>query len=293
LPIFHTYDDHEFVNNHVGEGKDVPTYPNASTAYNIYNGNANYDSLQPGRTFYDFQLGDVAFFIMDTRRYRSPLTGLDLTSRTLLGSEQLSALYNWLHKVNETCTFKFVVSSAPFTSLWTHDSTDSWSGFPTERAALLAAFHTVPNVIILSGDRHGFAAIQFNPSDPKLHSIREFSTSPFRRLYIPFIRTMRPQSEESFIKTSTNGSSEEVPYERVLAYLPNGNSKWSTFEIDTTDSENPLLHVETVIDGKPAHHFELAGIRVRPPNMINIGTIVVTNVKDLFDKMGIKPSRWF
>lgn len=78
---------------------DVPPYQNAANAYSIYNGNANYDSLQPGRTFYDLQLGDVAFFVMDTRRYRSPLTGPDLTSRTLLGSEQLSALYSWLHKV--------------------------------------------------------------------------------------------------------------------------------------------------------------------------------------------------
>jgi len=231
---------------------------------------------------------------MDTRRYRSPLMGSDFTSRTLLGSEQLSALYNWLHMVNGTCTFKFVVSSVPFTSLWSYDApTDSWSGFPTERAALLSAFHTVPNVIIISGDRHEFAAIEFNPNDPKLHTIREFSTSPFNMFYIPFIRTMRMQSEESFIRTSTDGSSEKVPYEKVLAYLPNGNSKWSTFEIDTTDLEHPLLHVETVIDGQPAYHFKLIGIRNRPPNMINIGSIVVTNLKDLFDKMGIKPSRWF
>ena len=115
----------------------------------------------------------------------------------------------------------------PFTSLWSHDAvTDSWSGFPTERAALLSAFHTVPNVIIISGDRHEFAAIEFNSNDPKLHTIREFSTSPLNMFYIPFIRTMRMQSEDSFIRTSTDGGSEEVPYEKVLAYLPNGNSKW-------------------------------------------------------------------
>jgi len=104
---------------------------------------------------------------------------------------------------------------------------------------------------------------------------------------------MRMQSEEYFIRTSADGSSEEVPYEKVLAYLPNGNSKWSTFEIDTTDLEHPLLRVETVIDGQPAYRFELTGIRNRPLNMINIGSIVATNLKDLFDKMGIKPSRWF
>ena len=38
---------------------------------------------------------------MDTRRYRSPLMGPDLTSRALLGNE-LSALYNWLHMVVTT-----------------------------------------------------------------------------------------------------------------------------------------------------------------------------------------------
>lgn len=223
---------------------DVPPYQNGSNAYNIYNGNGNYDSLKPGRTFYDFQLGDVAFFVMDTRRYRSPLTSPDLTSRTLLGGEQLSALYDWLHKVtllyqavrhlltfklkvNGTFTFKFIVSSVPFTSLWKLDArTDSWSGFPAEKAALLRAFHTVPNVIILSGDRHEFAAVEFNANDPNLHTIREFSTSPLSMFYIPFIHTMRLQSEESFIRNSIDGSSEEVPYEKALAYLPNGNSKW-------------------------------------------------------------------
>ena len=30
-------------------------------------------------------------------------------------------------------------------------------------------------------------------------------------------------------------------------------SSRSTFEIDTTDFEHPLLHVETVIDGQPAY----------------------------------------
>ena len=50
--------------------------------------------------------------------------------------------------------------------------------------------------------------------------------------YIPFIRTMRMQSEEFFIRTLTDGSSEEVPFEKVLAYLPNGNSKWYVYGLE-------------------------------------------------------------
>ena len=67
-------------------------------------------------------------------------------------------------QVNQTTTFKFIVTSVPFTSLWTHDAqTDSWAGYAAEKASLLSALHTVPNVYLLSGDRHEFAEIEFNP----------------------------------------------------------------------------------------------------------------------------------
>lgn len=36
---------------------------------------------------------------MDTRRYRSDPTNDDLTTRTMLGDEQLTALHDWLGKV--------------------------------------------------------------------------------------------------------------------------------------------------------------------------------------------------
>jgi phosphodiesterase/alkaline phosphatase D-like protein len=46
----------------------------------------------------------------------------------------------------------------------THDAKiDSWAGFEKEKAMLLDALHTVPNVVILSGDRHE-AAGTFAPS---------------------------------------------------------------------------------------------------------------------------------
>src|SRR5258708_17199316 len=67
-------------------------------------------------------------------------------------------------QVNQTATFKFIVTSVPFTSLWTHDAqTDSWAGYASEKASLLSALHTVPNVYLLSVDRPEFAAMVFNP----------------------------------------------------------------------------------------------------------------------------------
>ncbi|KDR81363.1 hypothetical protein GALMADRAFT_239216 [Galerina marginata CBS 339.88] len=297
LPIFHAYDDHEFINNYVGNSEDAAPFQSASDAYNIYAGNVNYDSPRLAQNFYDFRRGDVAFFVMDTRRYRSaPSTEPD-TYRTMLGDVQLTALYNWLHKVNETCSFKFIVSSVPFTSLWTHDAQiDSWAAFPEEKAALLKAFHSVPNVVIISGDRHEFAAIEFASPDPALHTVREISTSPLSMFYIPFIHTLQPQSEAFFIRNVTdaeNATATQVPLEKVISYIPHGNSKWSSFEIDTRDINKPMLRLETVIDGKPVYHLEITGAPTRPPNFTGLGSLVATNVLDLFDKIGLKPAKWF
>jgi len=105
-----------------------------------------------------------------------------------------------------------------------------------EKASLLEAFHSVPNVIILSGDRHEFAAIEFNSKDVR-NPVLEFSTSPLSMFYVPFFRTLRMHSDEAVqrarteIKTTKEGVEdvvvvEAIPRERVLKYLPIGNYKW-------------------------------------------------------------------
>lgn len=127
-----------------------------------------------------------------------------------------------------------MASSVPFTTLWSHDAQiDSWAGFPRERKILLDAFHSVPNVIILSGDRHEFAAIAFNGDRPQSHIVYEFSTSPLSMFYIPLIRTLAPQSRDNVTRTrmevhgsETKEYTEVLPKEEVLKYLPIGNIKW-------------------------------------------------------------------
>lgn len=121
----------QIINNFAGLGNDsTPPFPNASNAFEIYNARANYDSVDAGQYYFDFHYGDVVFFVMDTRRYRSdPTESTDVAAGTMLGDAQLTALHRWLVKVNGTSTFKFIISSVPFTSLWGHDAvTDSWAG---------------------------------------------------------------------------------------------------------------------------------------------------------------------
>lgn len=147
-------------------------------------------------------------------------------------------------QVNSTATFKFIVSSVPFTSLWGHDAqTDSWPGYADEKAALLQAMHSVPNVIILSGDRHEFAAIEFNGSENE-NGVLEFSTSPMSMFYVPLIRTLKMASKETMERTKTEVMLTEdgeeivttkykIPQERVLRYIGAGNYKWLVVTFDT------------------------------------------------------------
>lgn len=177
----------------------------------------------------------------------------------------------------------------PFTSLWQHDAqTDSWAGFSSEKQSILSVLHTIPNVVILSGDRHEFAAIEFNGPAGWTHSLIEFSTSPISMFYVPFIRTLAMESAEYAVKLEhhsqigENGTEEMttktvvVPEERVISYKPDGNYKWyvdensdiselhslcrSSFEVDTRNPAKPVVRVEVMVDGRPAYRYEHAGL---------------------------------
>jgi alkaline phosphatase D len=98
-------------------------------------------------------------------------------------------------------------------------------------------------VYILSGDRHEFAEIEFNPASG--HVVREFSTSPLSMFYVPLIRTLRAASEAVVPRTRLRIVDEEsppeevveeVPMERVVKYLPIGNYKWCVVRIGSLSS---------------------------------------------------------
>ncbi|KAJ1925096.1 hypothetical protein IWQ60_004771 [Tieghemiomyces parasiticus] len=113
-------------------------------------------------TYYAFDHGDVGFFVMDTRRYRSPNHQPDTVNKTMLGAEQKRELLDWLSAVNHTRAFKFIASSVPLASNWVlgDGPVDTWGGYLTERAEILRVVQTVPNVIFLSGDRHEAAVVR-------------------------------------------------------------------------------------------------------------------------------------
>ncbi|KAF5376561.1 hypothetical protein D9757_008275 [Collybiopsis confluens] len=337
LPMYHAIDDHEIINNFAGGANDsTQPYPAASNAFQIYGANGNPTPSMSTRGlnhtphYYDFCHGDAAFFVMDTRRYRTPTSSDPYEQKTMLGEDQMATLLDWLGKVNNTATFKFLVSSVPLTSLWGHDAQyDSWAGFVKEKNVLLNALHTIPNVFVLSGDRHEFAAIEFAAPPGSDFTVTEFSTSPLSMFYIPLVRTLSMQSSEKVTRirtehkaslSETDGPSqskdstlplsstlssvdqhkindditaEEIPKERVVKYIPGGNYKWSSIEIDTRDSQRPTLRLEVMIDGKVGYRHELIGTPVKSQASTALGAFVTSNVKDMLKRIGMQPSKWF
>ncbi|SPO28554.1 uncharacterized protein UTRI_04432 [Ustilago trichophora] len=274
VPVIGIYDDHEVVNNWSGRDEndeEIAAYPSANTAWKEYIGHVNPEPLEEGENYYTFQYGEsAAFFVMDTRRHRTHHTADDDEDKTMLGYRQKEDLYKWLAAVNETVAFKFVVSSVPFNTLWGGEldvdgQKDSWAAYNTERLEIAQVLRYVPNVIVLSGDRHEFAAVSV------LDTITEFSTSPLSMFYLP-IRTL-----------SQDHGDGKMGVDKLLKYLPDGNHKWTEFEVDARDPYNPMVKVSVQIDGKEAWKTTYVGKSLRKTQG-GIGGLV----RNLLESLGFR-----
>ena len=174
LPWIHVYDDHEVAND--WDGNTTGVFGAANDPYQHYHVSVNPPSVRPGETYFSFTQGPATFFMLDTRRYRSPndnTNGSDPTTgeatKTILGKEQLADLLAWLKRSEHPgVRWKILVSSIPFTKNWWFGAQDTWRGYLGERQIILEAMWDVGlrggiGVVILSGDRHEFAATAFPP----------------------------------------------------------------------------------------------------------------------------------
>lgn len=300
IPMIGIYDDHEIKNNWAGlttEGDVIEEFPTGNKAWQEYVGQANPEPLDEGENYYTFRYGsEAAFFIMDTRRYRVPSKGLGIdvedafddgltpetsSLKTMLGQKQKDALFRWLGATNSTATFKFVVSSVPFMSLWggIDGKIDSWAAYLAERDELIDVMQYVPNVIVLSGDRHEAAVTglrSLSSPDVDRYPILELSTSPLNMFYVP-VRTLYQE----------NGRG-AVGQEKLLKYFPNGNHKWMDIEVDVRKVSDPKLVFRLWIDGKMAWKAKYLGQAVRA-SASGVGGIAQT----FLQLLGWRPRRWF
>lgn len=164
LPWLHVLDDHEIANDWSSNTTGI--YRAAIEPFTHYQHAPNPPAVRSGNdeTYYTFSWGSSAsFFMLDTRRYRSSDTTPDGPGKSMLGKQQLQDLLNWLKRDDaaEDVQWKFIISSVPFTKNWRFGAEDTWAGYLHERRQILEAAWSIggrSGVVVLSGDRHEFAA---------------------------------------------------------------------------------------------------------------------------------------
>ncbi|KAL4886452.1 PhoD-like phosphatase-domain-containing protein [Aspergillus karnatakaensis] len=235
LPWIHAYDDHELTNN--WSSNETGLYQKAIRPFLAYQHQGNPDPVKEGATYYTFSKGNVSFFVLDTRRYRSLSSLPDDESKTMLGAEQLSLLKTWLRTAPG---WKVVLSSVPFTrNFQAADEEDYWAGYLTERREILEVMWETEGVLIITGDRHEHATTAFPAPGTNDTRVIEFSTSPLSQFVNPFVKDYS-QVDES---------------DRAIYYHHEGLSKFGSFTFDTSDSKVWTMEFELIVDGEKAWSY--------------------------------------
>ncbi|KAL8677184.1 MAG: hypothetical protein Q9186_006360 [Xanthomendoza sp. 1 TL-2023] len=250
LPWIHVMDDHEIAND--WDGNTTSPYPAAADPWHLYHTSVNPPPVAPGASYFQFTHGPASFFLMDTRRYRSPSQPLpaNSTQKSMLGPEQLSHVLSFLSRREpDGVKWKFIISSIPFTRNWRFGATDTWANYLYERQIILEAMWSVApgtGTVILSGDRHEFAATAFPPPPaskwPVSATVHEFSTSPLSMFYLPF-RTYEEREGED---------------EVCVKYVPDGNSKFGAVEVmGEGKGEQGVVRFRLFVDGVEVWEYVL------------------------------------
>lgn len=164
------WDDHDYGPNNSNRSlwnKDVTTecfkdfFPNPAPAAAGIDGITSF-----------FNWGDVDFFLMDNRYYRSP-NNIKTEQKSYLGEEQLQWLIDNL--IYSNATFKIVaIGGQVLNPLANHEN---YATFPEERNKLLKAIEAndIKGVIFLSGDRHYAELTKFDRRGA--YSLLDFTSS--------------------------------------------------------------------------------------------------------------------
>jgi alkaline phosphatase D len=133
-PVYAVWDDHDFGTNDCVPGHK-PFQPDwKPKVWEVFKQNWNNPyygggAKQPG-CWFDFAIGDVDFFLTDSRYYRS------LKKRSMLGPAQKAWLFRKLKA--SKATFKVLANGVPWAEGTKGRSRDTWDGFPEEREEIFS-----------------------------------------------------------------------------------------------------------------------------------------------------------
>jgi alkaline phosphatase D len=155
VPTYAIWDDHDYGPNDSdasAAGKEI-----SLRTFQQFWANPSYGQSDDPGIYYSFSRGDIDFFMLDSRYYRSANRMVDDGTKTMLGARQLA----WLKR--EVLASRGKVKFIACGSEWEKNGhLDSWTSFARERDEIFGFLteHDVQGVILLSGDRHFTGAYQ-------------------------------------------------------------------------------------------------------------------------------------
>lgn len=226
--VYSIWDDHDFGDNDCEGGPEIDKPAWKRPVWEVFRQNwANpgygQGEQRPG-CWYDFQVGDVQFFMLDGRYYRH------LKGGTMLGPQQKQWLKERLRA--SQATFKVICSPVPFEYRTKGDSRDTWNGYHGERTEIFDCLtdHKITGVILMSADRHRSDAWKIKrPGD---YALYEFNSS---RL--------------------TNHHKHPEMKGAIFSY--NRTPSFGLVEFDTTKADPTVRYTVINIKGERKHTLEL------------------------------------
>jgi alkaline phosphatase D len=167
-----TWDDHDFgpndsiwINRFALESLDI---------FKQYWANPTYGARGIPGVFGQFSWGDVDFFLLDDRFYRTPQRLPESPDKVMLGKEQLRWLKDFLYY--SRAPFKIVVSGSQVLNANSRD--ESFAAYQTEQKDLIDFIvkNRIRGVLFLSGDRHMTELIRVTPDG--FYPLYDFTSSP-------------------------------------------------------------------------------------------------------------------
>lgn len=180
--IYAIWDDHDFTTNDGWGGPQINKPSWKMPVWNVFHRNWNNPyygggEKQPG-CWFDFSIGDVDFFMLDGRFYRTNPKG---RNPSMLGPAQKDWLFTKLKA--SKATFKMLVSPVPWAFGAKPGSLDAWEGYKQERKEIFSFLqdNKIDGVVLLSADRHRSDAWKIKRDNA--YDLYEFESSKLTNIH--------------------------------------------------------------------------------------------------------------
>jgi alkaline phosphatase D len=235
--IYAIWDDHDCATNDVfmGPYREKPSWK--MDLFRLFRQNWNnpaYGNAEWPGVWFDFSIGDVDFFMLDGRFYR---TNPHTKHPTMLGPVQKAWLKDAL--VSSKGTFKVIASPVPWAYNSKGESLDTWNGYREERTEIFdfLAENKIDGVILLSADRH--RSDVWCIERPNGYALYEFESS---RLTNEHVHKVMPESLFGYNEKQSFG---------LLTFDTTLEDPTITYQIYSIDDE--LIHTFEVKKSKLVH----------------------------------------